>query len=83
MLIRTQIQLTEVQQESLRQLAEQRKCSVSSIIRESVDNLLAGAVMISTKDIRIRAVSVSGKFNSGIQDISENHDRYLAESIQS
>ncbi len=83
MLIRTQIQLTDVQQASLRKLAEQRKCSVSSIIREGVDKLLAGTVMVSTEEIRNRAASVSGKFNSGIQDISENHDRYLAESIQS
>lgn len=79
-MVRTQIQLTEKQAQELKRLAAKQGRSMADLIRVSVDKLLAEHD-IERARIRERALSVSGRFNSGLKDLAENHDRYLAEIL--
>jgi ribbon-helix-helix CopG family protein len=78
-MIRTQIQLDEAKAEALKRKATERGVSMAALIREAVDTLLA---QDDREAIRRRALSVAGKFHSeGPTDVSEEHDRYLAEDF--
>jgi hypothetical protein len=81
-MVRTQIQLTEAQVAGLKQLAGQRQLSIAEIIRQAVDQVLqdAGAAQGNWEEKKRRALSVVGKFQSGLSDISEHHDAYLDEA---
>jgi Arc/MetJ-type ribon-helix-helix transcriptional regulator len=80
--IRTQIQLTEHQAETLRRLAHERRVSMAALVREAVDR------MIDTDDDREerwrRALSVVGKYRDkeGATDLGVNHDKYLADAYE-
>ncbi|MBN1315471.1 MAG: hypothetical protein JXA42_08385 [Anaerolineales bacterium] len=80
-MIRTQIQLTEEQSRRIKMLAMNRGVSVAKLIRESVDDLLYKTGGIDMDERRRRALAVAGIYHSGKQDISENHDDYLAEAF--
>lgn len=77
-MVRTQVQLTEVQVKRLKALASQRGVSVAELVRESVDRHLSTALTLS--GLRERAISAIGGFRSDSRDTSENHDKYLAEA---
>lgn len=74
-MIRTQIQLTESQVRRLKQLATERGVSIAALIREAVDRHIVGR---DPQSVRERAVNSIGGFRSGLPDVSEEHDRYLA-----
>jgi hypothetical protein len=80
-MIRTLVQLTEAQMESLRELAAARGVSVSELVRQGVDLVLSGATRASRRELRARAAEVSGKFSSGLGDLSTRHDKYLREDF--
>lgn len=80
-MIRTQIQLTEKQAETLREIAAAEGRSMADVIRESVE------VYAATKGVRDRdlekaaALSVVGRFRSGTKDLGAKHDDHLAEAF--
>jgi Arc/MetJ-type ribon-helix-helix transcriptional regulator len=74
MMVRTQVRLTNAQIEALRRLSAATGQSVSELVRNAVDHDLAER----TK----RALRVSGKFSSGLSDVSVRHDDYLAEAFR-
>jgi Arc/MetJ-type ribon-helix-helix transcriptional regulator len=76
--IRTQIQLTERQAERLRKVAAERGESVSSLIRDAVDQILDEDERAAR---RRRALQAIGGFRSDRADISERHDDYLADAF--
>jgi predicted DNA-binding protein len=77
-MVRTQVQLSEEQAESLRKLAAQRRMSIAALIREAVDRLVGD----DDRHRRIeRALAAAGSGSSGLSDISENHDDYFAEAV--
>jgi len=78
-MVRTQIQLTERQARELKRLAAAQGRSMADLIRISVDKLLAQPGAQEDARRRERALGAAGRFNSGIADIAQNHDRYLAE----
>ena len=78
-MIRTQIQLTEEQSSSLKKLAKEENVSVAELIRRSVDNYLQKRHIVTDKERRQRLLSVIGIGRSGLSDLAENHDKYLAE----
>jgi hypothetical protein len=78
-MVRTQIQLTEKQAGELKRLAAAQGRSMADLIRVSVDKLLATPDAREDAHRRERALRAAGRFNSGIGDIAQNHDRYLAE----
>jgi Ribbon-helix-helix protein, copG family. len=77
-MIRTQISLDDEQMEALKALAQQRKVSVASLLRQAVDTLLAGP----TSNQRERARDVAGRFRSGHPSrTSEDHDAVIADAF--
>lgn len=79
-MVRTQIQLTAEQVAMLKQLAMERGVSVSELVRQGVDAVLKQS---REREKRRRALLVMGRYASGYDDISANHDRYLAEDYHS
>jgi hypothetical protein len=64
--------------QALRKLSAQQGRSVAELMRTGVDHVLRE----SDRDVRTkRLLSAVGKFNSGLKDVSRNHDKYLAEDF--
>ena len=76
-MVRTQIQLDEEETKGLKRLAAERGVSVASLVREAVDRLLEG-----TSASPERWWDDLPTFNTGITDLAEEHDRYLAEDSE-
>jgi hypothetical protein len=79
-MVRTQIQLTEGQAATLRQMAAVRRKSVAELIRFSVD-LLIRQSSIGTASLQDRAKNVAGRFASGSPEGSQDHDRHVADAF--
>jgi plasmid stability protein len=75
---RSQIQFDAEQASALKRRAAERGISVAALVREAVTQYLASG---STDERVARARRASGAFNSGLADVSENHDAYLAEDL--
>ena len=71
-MIRTQVQLTETQARMLRRVAAERGVSMAAVIRELVDAGLAAPASNTA-----RARGVIGRFASGSNTVSGDHDREL------
>jgi hypothetical protein len=74
---RLQIQLTNEQEHALRDLALMRKSSISALVRESIELLLAGTIRA---DHRKAALKIIGAYASHQADVSIRHDAYLAQA---
>jgi hypothetical protein len=79
-MVRTQIQLTEQQSRGLHELSVRKGISVAEIIRRSVDQTLRAEILVDPEEIRQRARAAVGYGKDSVTDLSENHDRYLAEA---
>lgn len=79
-MVRTQILLTEEQALALRELAAEEGKSMAELIRISVDALLRSRPLLDAEERKRRALSVIGRYTSGINDLALEHDRYLEES---
>ena len=77
-MIRTQIQLTEAQANSLRLLAGKEGVSMAELIRSSIDRYLQASGRETDPELTAKAREIAGKYGSGIPDLAENHDRYYA-----
>lgn len=79
-MVRTQIQLTQDQVRALKAAARNQGLSVAEMVRRLVDKLIED-------DRRRRALeralefSRNTPFGSGLSDIAERHDEYLAEDL--
>ena len=82
-MVRTQIQLSDEQFARLKNLAHSRGCSIAQVVREAVDLVVRQGPAASPRELRARAAAVSGRFRSGLKDLSSEHDRYLAEDYDS
>jgi len=79
-MLRTQIQITEEQARQLKQVAAREHKSMAEVIREGIDLVLQRQTGVNEKALRRRAIELAGKYRSGVTDLSEEHDRYLAEA---
>ncbi|MCY3898842.1 MAG: hypothetical protein OXF86_09745 [Caldilineaceae bacterium] len=87
-MVPTQILLTENQARILEQIAAEQGTTVTELIRQSIDDMIRYRTDISggkqidadREERRRRALSVVGAFSSGVDDLSINHDQYLAEA---
>jgi hypothetical protein len=78
-MIRTQVQLTEEQVFRLKQVAAREQKSMAELIRQAVDQWLVLAEPLSIEERKQCALSIAGKYRSGISDLGVNHDKYLNE----
>jgi hypothetical protein len=76
-MIRTQISLTEEQATRLRRVAARRGVSMAELIRQAIDRVVPADADERARRVE-RAVALAGKFDSGLSDVSERHDDYLA-----
>ena len=81
-MIRTQIQLTDGQIKALRHVSAATGRSIADLIRQGVDEYLAGRSEIGREERIERAIRVAGRFSSGRTDVSANHDGHLAEAFR-
>lgn len=77
---RIQVQLTAAQERQLKDLAKLRGCSISALIRESVDRLLGPAAQAEDEKWA-RASAAIGSLRDTATDVAVNHDKYIAEAI--
>jgi hypothetical protein len=80
--IRTQVQLTEQELNALRRLSAATGSSIAELIRNGIDQYLAGKRLPDPADRIERAIRVAGKFSSRPANVSEEHDRHLAEAFK-
>ena len=71
-----QVYLRPEQIESLRAIAERRKVSMAELIRQGVDHMLSE---VPAEEDPLW--NIIGTFDSGLGDLSEKHDEYLARLI--
>jgi hypothetical protein len=80
-MFRTQIQLTPEQARALKRLATREGKSVAELIRLSVDAMLRSNAIIDPQAQRQKAIAAAGRLHGGPEDLSVEHDRYLAEAF--
>ena len=80
-MIRTQVQLTDGQLQALRNASAATGRSVADLIRQGVDQYLAGRSGLGRAERIERAIRIAGKFSSGLRDVGANHDRHLAQAF--
>jgi len=71
-----QVYLRPEQIESLRAIAERRKVSMAELIRQGVDRMLSE---VPAEEDPLW--NIIGTFDSGLGDLAEKHDEYLARLI--
>ena len=71
-----QVHLRLEQIESLRAIAERRKVSMAELIRQGVDHMLSE---VPAEEDPLW--NIIGTFDSGLGDLAEKHDEYLARLI--
>jgi predicted DNA-binding protein len=82
---RTQILLTEEQHKLLKGISKEKNISMAEAVRECVTYYSANIsdqVVISEEEKYTRALNAAGRFKSGIEDLSSNHDGYLREDFE-
>lgn len=50
-------------------------------MRQGVDRLLESRPVVSRQELVERAMRAVGGFHSGLKDVSENYDKYLADAF--
>jgi len=80
-MIRTQIQLTEKQAETLKEIAAEEGRSMADVIRESVEMYAAAKGVRNREQERQAALAVAGRFRSGAKDLGSRHDDHFTESL--
>lgn len=81
-MIRTQIQMTEEQIKKLKKIASKKHRSMAEIIRQAVNNFMAVKADADIEERKNRAIAAAGRFHSKASDLSEAHDKYLAEAFK-
>ncbi|MGD2148952.1 MAG: CopG family transcriptional regulator [Anaerolineae bacterium] len=61
-------------------MAQRENISIAQAIRNAVDAWLDRQAELSQPPRWRRSLSVIGKYDSGLSDVAENHDKYLAEA---
>lgn len=61
----------------LKEEAIRRSCSISKVVRQGIQNELYRSEM---NEKRRRALEVTGRFRSGLNDLAESHDTYLGDA---
>ena len=81
-MVRTQIQLTETQARNIKRVARDQGTSIAEIIRRAVENMVQASPRVSSQERVRRAIEIVGKFRSGKRNVSQKHDKYLAEAYE-
>ena len=80
-MVRMQVQLTEEQVAQLKKIAKDSDRSISDVVREGVDELIAKKQRRYTPEQVEQLLSFAGAFSSGEpgSNVAVEHDKYLDE----
>jgi hypothetical protein len=81
-MVKRQIQLTDEQASRLEDIAKQEGRSVPDLLQARVVEFLRLEEKPAPGASRRRAAALSGRFHSGLSDLSTEHDRYLEEAFR-
>ena len=81
-MVRTQIQLTDAQYETLKARASAEGRSMADLVRALVDESLSVPGRPDREERRRRALAAIGMLGKGPRDLSRHHDDYLAEAYR-
>ena len=73
------IQLPGEDREALQRMAAEEHVSVAELVRRSIRRALAERGKPSRRDLMTCALAAAGCGHSGLGDVAERHDDYLAE----
>ena len=73
------MQLTSEQFRALKAVSAAEGVSISELIRQAVDMMLEARDAVGMEERIARALSIGGRFRSGLGDLAERHDDYFAE----
>jgi predicted transcriptional regulator len=76
--VRTIVQLPDEQAVALERAARRRGISKAAVVREALRQLLGPEEASDDEAVR-RALAAAGCFASGVPDLAEHHDDYLAQ----
>lgn len=79
-MVRTIIQLSDELARQLHEQARRQGISKSELIRRSLARSLAEGAVPDQQELRRRAHRPVGNYTGPTEDVSEHHDRYLAEA---
>lgn len=82
-MVMAQVTLTDEEAERLEELARDKRVSLDDVIHDMVVEQLSRASELTMAEKRRRSLEVLGKYRSGVTDLAENHDKYLAEAYES
>lgn len=75
-MIRTQIQLEPSTYERMKRRAAELRCSISELARQGIEEKLARQ---EQEERWSASFAVLGRHGSGLKDLADNHDDYLAD----
>jgi hypothetical protein len=86
-MVTVEVQLTDEQTQVLNKIASEQGVPVAEIIQRSIKRYLVARETAPTQkldeaslaELRRRALAMAGKYSSGASDVSENHDKHLAD----
>ncbi|MBM4038696.1 MAG: CopG family transcriptional regulator [Planctomycetes bacterium] len=77
-----EVTLADEQRAALEELARIRNVPVAELVKKGIEEVLRSARGRRDPETIRRALEVVGKFNSGLGDLAERHDDYLAEAYE-
>ena len=81
------VELTDDELRALQEIAAKEARTVADLLRSRVEPLLQGheedrgEAQVDREELKRRALALSGRFRSGLNDLSAEHDRYLEEAF--
>ena len=81
------VKLTDDELRALQEVAAKEERTVEELLRSRVEPLLhkpsigKDEPQIDREELKRRALAISGRFRSGLNDLSTEHDRYLEEAF--
>ncbi|MBI5216058.1 MAG: hypothetical protein HY960_09925 [Ignavibacteriae bacterium] len=78
----TLIELSDEQMKIIEEMATKRHLTIIEFIKEKLGQFLLNETRKPDVQQKQRALSVAGRFKSGLHDLSTRHDDYLAESLR-
>ncbi|MDO8586339.1 MAG: ribbon-helix-helix protein, CopG family [Armatimonadota bacterium] len=79
-MVRTQVQLTEKQFDTIRRVASREGVSMAEVIRRALDRVTESELMPDRDELKRRAIAAIGAGHADKTDLSSKHDDYLAEA---
>lgn len=77
------VELTDDEMRALQEAAAKEERTVEELLRSRVEPLLREHepdVPVDREELKRRALAISGRFRSGLNDLSTEHDKYLEEA---